>query len=778
MLTRNCLKISGLSLLLLVCCVLQAQKDNSSANSNNLINAKDTLQTVIVNATRAGEKTPTTYTNLSKEEIESRNLGVDVPYLLDFTPSAVVTSDAGTGIGYTGIRIRGTDPSRINVQINGIPLNDSESQGVFWVDLPDFATSVNNIQIQRGVGTSVNGAGAFGASIDLATNKANTQPYGSIGASIGSFNTYKGNVSFGTGLINKHWTFDGRLSTVHSDGYIDRGRADLNSYFVSAGYLGKKSSVKLNVFSGHEITYQAWYGVPLSELNKDNYTYNPSGIHFDEEGNAQFHEDEVDNYRQTHAQLHYNQSLNTDLSLNLALHYTKGQGYFEQYKEDDDLADYGIADIALSGDTITSSDIIRRRWLDNDFYGAVLNLKYQKNKLSAVLGGGANNYLGGHYGEVIWSRYAGNSSIYDRYYDNDAEKSDVNVFAKANYQITDAFNVFADAQMRFVNYSFLGIAMDNDGGFLQLDRTEKLSFFNPKLGATYSLNDKNQVYASWAVGQREPNRSDYVDAPANQTPKSEKLNDFELGYRANYNKSAFSANVYYMLYKDQLALNGGVNDVGEYTRINIPESYRLGLELVGGLQITNWLDWQANLTLSQNKVKAFTEKVDAYNPPDYGLVQIELNYENTDLAFSPNIIGASNFTFNVLDNDRHRLEASLMTKYVGKQFIDNTSNGNANLADFIEGTGEDITYAWDDGIAFNDRFLEAYLTNDIRLAYGLKNIIAEEIALTFWARNILDQNYISNAYAYRYVSDNILYEGEGYFPQAGRNYLLGLEVKF
>lgn len=755
---------------------LMGQKNSDDPSDTTVI--ADPLTEILVKATRAGEKAPTTFTNVSKEKIEERNIGVDVPYLLQLTPSAVVTSDAGTGIGYTGIRIRGTDPSRINVQINGIPLNDSESQGVFWVNLPDFASSTNSIQVQRGVGTSVNGAGAFGGSINMMTNKINSKPYAELNGSIGSFNTQKSTISLGTGILNNHWSFDGRYSRIHSDGFIDRARADLNSYFASAAYLGKNNSFRLNVFSGHEITYQAWYGTTLAEIEAENFTDNPSGIYTDDDGETRYHNDEVDNYKQTHAQFHYSQRIGQNILLNTSLHYTKGQGFFEQYKEAEDLEDYGLEAIEIPlldslGNTIgsgniSSSDLIRRRWLDNDFFGGILNLKYEKNNIELILGGGLNQYVGDHFGEIIWAKYASNSEIYDRYYDNRGKKTDGNIYLKANINVSDDLLVFADAQFRAIKYYFKGI--DND--FTVLDQNQKLNFFNPKLGLTYQLNNQQQVYASWAVAQREPNRSDFTEAPPSQQPKPEKLNDFELGYRLNQNKYAFSANIYYMLYKDQLALDGGINDVGEYTRINIPESYRLGLELVGGCQLTDWLNWEANATISQNKIKSFTEKIDAYNAPNYEWEQVLVNYENTDLAFSPNLIAASDLSFKLFDSKinasskSHKMNLSLITKYVGKQFIDNSSNENGNLLDLV--VNETV----------NDRFLDPYVIADANLNYSLKNVIGKEIKLSFVARNLLNSNYISNAYAFRYIVDNEVLEGEGYFPQAGINFMGVLGIKF
>ncbi len=544
------------------------------------------------------------------------------------------------------------------------------------------------------------------------------------------------------------------------------------------------------MFSGHEETYQAWNGVPLSEIEAENYTFNPSGYM----GGDEYYEDEVDNYRQTHYQAHYTQSINPRLSFKTSLHYTKGKGYFEQYKGGESLGDYGITDSVYtympkqdSFALVTETDLIRRRWLDNDFYGITAAADYGINNIwDLTVGGAYNIYEGKHFGEIIWAQYAANTSIYDRYYDNDATKTDFNIFAKTNYQINRQLNAFADLQLRLVNYDFLGIDQDNDGNIVPLEQDDQLTFFNPKLGLTYTINNRSRLYTSWAVAHREPNRSDYTEAVEEQRPKPERLNDFELGYRIAFPKFNINANVYYMLYKDQLALNGGVNDVGEYTRINIPESFRRGIELSGTYNITDFLNWQANITLSENKVVAFTEEIDAYNAEDdYALTKIRLEYENTDLAFSPPIIAGSQLSATIFDSKilldtakAHKLEVALLTKYVAKQYIDNTSNQNGSLADVLDATADDFTYEVNDGVAIKDRFLDPYVVADLRISYSLKNLIGKEIALNLLLRNLLNQQYITNAYTYRYVVDHVLYEGEGYFPQAGTNYLLGMTIKF
>ncbi|MCO6489232.1 MAG: TonB-dependent receptor [Phaeodactylibacter sp.] len=703
---------------------------------------------LIVRATRAGEKAPMTYTNLDAETIEKSNLGQDVPFLLRWTPSAVVTSDAGTGIGYTGIRIRGTDPTRINVTINGIPLNDAESQNVFWVDLPDFTSSAADIQIQRGVGASTNGAGAFGASINLNTAQLRTEPYAEVNGTVGSFNTQKANLQFGTGLLKDRFTVDGRLSRITSDGYIDRATADLQSYYLSGAYMGEKSSLRFITFSGHEVTYQAWYGVPPQFLdNEDERTFNPAGM--EKEGEP--HDDEVDDYRQTHYQLLYNNQMHPNWNLNLALHYTRGQGFFEQYKADQALADYGLDNIGMGGEVVSTTDLIRRLWLDNDFYGAVYGLNYQSpsGKLDATLGGGFHIYEGRHFGEVTWAEFASNSEKDERYYENDARKSDFNAFAKFNYQLLPRLNAYLDLQYRRVGYDFLGFNRDGEN----VEQSVALDFFNPKAGLYYELGPRSNAYASFAVANREPNRNDYVESTADSRPEPETLYNTEVGYRHNWGQAALGINAYHMYYRDQLALNGEVNDVGAYTRINIDESYRLGLELVGGAQILPGLRLDGNATFSQNKVSAFTEFVDVYDADFNWLGQEAVQHENTDLSFSPDVIAGASLTYELFrQNPKHDVAFALLNKYVGRQYIDNTSD--------------------------RENSIDPYTFSDLRIRYVFRPGFAREVALTLLARNIFDALFETNAWSYRYIYDGSVALDQGFFPQAGRNFLMGVTVGF
>ncbi len=697
------------------------------------------LDELIVKATRAGRTTPMTYVNLGKAELEPLNLGQDVPFLLQWTPSTVVTSDAGAGVGYTGIWIRGSDPTRINVTINGIPYNDAESQGTFWVNLPDFATSTNDIQIQRGVGTSTNGAGAFGATINLNTSKLRPEPYADINATAGSFNTRKGNVMFGTGLLNNKFTIDGRLSRITSDGYIERAASDLSSYYISGAMVGEKSMLRLNVFSGHEVTYQAWNGVPPDLLsNRQTRRFNSAGT----EKAGEPYDNEVDNYRQTHYQLLYNHQVSRYWNVNTALHYTRGLGYFEQYKANQAFADYNFNSPVVNDAPITHTNLIRQLWLDNHFYGAVYSLNYTKNRVDALLGGGWHIYQGDHYGKVIWAEFAPNE-LGDYYYFNDARKGDFNMYAKLNYALSTSWNAYLDVQYRRVDYTFLGF--NND--LQNVTQSDELHFMNPKAGILYE-RDNTHFYASFAVANREPNRNDYTESTPATRPRPERLYNTEIGWRQTWKKAAFGANVYHMYYRDQLALNGQINDVGAFTRVNIDRSYRLGLELMGGLQLLPTLRLDGNATFSRNQIQYFKEFTDSYDADFNWLTQEIREHRNTNLSFSPNVIAGIELSWQPL----RPLQMTLSNKYVSRQYIDNTS---------------DVS-----------NVINAYTFTNARLRYVWQPRFAKEIAATLLVQNIFNTLYETNAWSYRYVYDDAPALDQGFYPQAGTNFLLGLSVGF
>lgn len=688
---------------------------------------------LIVEATRVDESTPFTYTNITKEELEERNLGQDVPYLLNQAPSIVTTSDAGAGIGYTGIRIRGVDPARINVTINGIPLNDAESHGVFWVDLPDIASSIENIQIQRGVGTSTNGAAAFGGSINLQTNTSRTEAFAEINTGIGSFNTRKANIQLGSGLMENGWMFEGRLSKILSDGYIDRASADLNSFYLSGSKRGEKSILRADVFSGKEITYQAWYGVEESVLEGGNRTFNEAGT----EKAGEPYQNQVDNYRQDYYQLHYSYELAYNWTANASLHYTRGEGYYEEYKAGEELSEYGII-----ADT-SNSDLVRRRWLDNHYYGGVFSTKYDSYNWDLTIGGGIHQYDGAHFGEVIWARFAGDSEVEDRYYDNDGDKLDMNIYAKFNYELTEALNVYADAQIRGINYDFVGIGNDGTGNLIPINQNDKLTFFNPKAGIVFRNYLGDRAFLSFGVASKEPTRDEYVNSTFQSRPEHETLYNLEAGYTKELSTFRLGASAYGMFYDNQLVLTGQVNDVGAYIRDNVESSYRIGLELEGAVQLTDQLQWAANATLSQNKIDQISEFIDDYDNGG----QIERTFTDTDIAFSPNLISNSIISFT-----QEGFTGELTTKYVSKQYLDNTQN--------------------------DDRSIDPYLVNDVRLSYKLNEIgFAKAVSANLLINNVLNHEYETNGYTFGFVAG-----GEQrfnyYYPQAGRNFLFQVKWEF
>lgn len=682
------------------------------------------LDEVLVSAVRVTSKTPVTFSNMSKEELATRNLGQDIPVLMNYLPSVVTTSDAGNGLGYTGIRVRGSDATRVNVTINGIPYNDSESHGTYWVNMPDFASSVQSLQLQRGVGTSTNGAGAFGASLNMLTDSYSQKASGEISSSFGSFNTFKNTVKFSTGLLNNHFEIAGRLSALKSDGYVDRASSDLKSYFLQGTYVGKTTLIKAITFGGNEKTYQSWNGIDEVKLAEDR-TYNSAGEFTDEFGNTRYYDNETDNYQQDHYQLHWNEKVSDKWSTNLAFHYTKGKGYYENYKYNEPVEGYGAIEPTKmvensDGDLVPGTDLIRQKWLDNDFYGTTFSANYKADKLDVILGGGWNKYEGDHFGKVIWARYASTSELGDHYYDDSSTKTDGNVFAKVNYQLLEKLSVYGDVQYRNVHYKAnsweTGLVNDN------------FNFFNPKAGLTFDVNEKNALYFSYARANREPNRTDY-EGGNNVEP--EKLNDYELGWRLKSKTIQINSNVYYMKYKDQLVLTGELDDVGSPIRKNSGDSYRLGLEVDATIKFAKLWSISPNFTLSSNK------NVDFISDASGSLV----NLGNSNIAYSPDFIAGNVLTFAPLTAVR----ISLLSKYVGKQYMSNIDSVESEL--------------------------ESYFVNDLNLSYEIKtNSVFKSITLNVLANNIFDVDYVSNGYMWEIYPY--------YYPQAGANVLAGAILKF
>ena len=676
------------------------------------------LEEVIVSSVRVKDNIPIAFNNISKEEISKRNLGQDIPILLNFLPNVVTTSDAGAGIGYTGIRIRGVNSQSTNVTINGIPYNDAESLGTFWVDLPDFSSSVENLQVQRGIGTSVNGSSAFGASINILTDKISQNPYFESANTIGSFNTVKNNFRFSTGLLNETIEFSGRLSKIDSDGYIDRASSDLKSYFLQLSYKKNKTLLKFLNFGGHEITYQAWNGIDLQTL-ENNRTYNPSGLYYDLNGEERFHENEVDNYKQDHFQFHWTQSFSENLSSNLGLNLTNGRGYYEQYNENG------------------SEDFITRKWLDNQFYVINYTLNYLKNNNNIIFGSTYSEYDGDHFGETIWSQNSGDIEFTDLFYNGNGLKKDFSNFIKSIYQISNDVSIYADLQLRNIDYQTLGSTSNID----QLVVDKKYSFFNPKAGLNYDINQKNKIYFSLSKAHREPTRSDFEN---NINIQPEELIDYELGWKYNSEKFFFNSNLYYMGYKNQLVLTGALDDVGSPIRENSGKSYRTGIELESVYKATNKLNISANISLSENK------NVD-YKTNYNGVIT---DWGDTDISFSPNVISSAGIQFSASQD----LTFTLLNKFVGNQYMSNTESNISKLS--------------------------SYSTTDLNILYTIKNsAYFSEIIVTAMINNIFNKEYVSNGYYYTYddtwSDPNLIttIEGTGYYPQAKRNFLLGLTFK-
>ncbi|HAH56027.1 MAG TPA: TonB-dependent receptor [Flavobacterium sp.] len=694
------------SLFSLMALAQEKEKDTTKVNQ---------LDEVLVSAVRVTTKTPVSFSNLDKKEIKYRNLGQDIPILMNFLPSVVTTSDAGNGVGYTGIRVRGSDATRVNVTINGIPYNDSESHGTYWVNMPDFASSLESIQLQRGVGTSTNGAGAFGASLNMLTDTFSEKASGEIANSFGSFNTMKNTVKFSTGLMNDRFEIAGRLSNLKSDGYIDRASSNLKSYFLQGTYIENSTLIKALVFGGTEKTYQSWNGVDATTLATDR-TFNSAGLFTDEFGQTRFYDNETDNYQQDHYQLHWNQKVSRNWSTNLAFHYTKGKGYFENYKEDATFADYGLLPVGLE----TTTDLIRQKWLDNDFYGTTFSANYKSKKLDVILGGGWNKYEGEHFGKVIWARYASQSELDDRYYEFYGNKTDFNSYAKFNYKLSSKWSLFGDLQYRNVGYKANGVLANKIN--------EEYNFINPKAGLTFDLNKTNSFYFSYSKANKEPNRTDFE----NGVPKPESLDDIELGWRMKTAKVSINTNFYLMYYKNQLIKTGQIDDVGNEIRANVDKSYRTGIEIDAQIKIGKQFVFSPNITISNNKIKDY--KVDTGS----GLI----DYGNTNIAFSPNLIAGGILSFEPIKN----LQLSLLNKYVGSQFAGNFDT--------------EVTK------------LKSYNVVDFNVNYEIKpNSIFKSIVISVLANNVLNVNYVSNAYLYgdSYVS---------YYPQAGANFLAGLSLKF
>ena len=719
------------------------------------------LSEIEVLATRASSNTPVAFTNLSKTQIESANHGKDIPFLLSNTPSVLTTSDAGAGVGYSSMRVRGTDATRINITVNDIPMNDAESHAIYWVNTPDFASSLQDIQVQRGVGTSTNGSGAFGASVNMLTQRFSNTAYGEISGSYGSFNTNKETIKVGTGLMGDHWAMDARLSHIGSDGYRDRASSKLLSYYAQLGYFNAGTALRFITFGGKEDTYHAWDGISRDELTT-NRTYNPNGEIKHDGKVTGFYDDQKDIYRQTHYQLILDQTFNPQWKLNFALHYTDGYGYYQEYKNARTLKEYLLQPVVTAEGTSKKASLVRKKAVESDFGGAVFSLKYAGERLHATLGGGFNAYSNDHYGRVLWvENYTSQLDPAHEYYRNNGKKTDFNIYAKGNYDIWRGLSAYVDLQFRHINYKIKG---DNDKWdwtaspeHLQvLDINENFNFFNPKAGLNYRINKNQRAYASFAVAQKEPTRNNYTDGLFLEHPRAEKLYDWELGYEFSNERFHAGANFYYMSYKDQLVLNGKLNEIGEAMAENVPDSYRMGVELTAGVKITNWLRWDVNATLSENKIKNYVGYVSDYDDNWNELwSQSAVECGKTTIAFSPSFIGNSNIAFNFKG-----FEASLQSQYVSRQYLDNFQNKEDSL--------------------------DPYFVNNLHLAYTFKLPHIRSITAGVSIYNIFNEKYENNGYS---MTSAIYKDGDKkypmqlvsdprFYPMAGTNVLAHLTLRF
>ena len=727
-----------ITVLLFSCVIgLTAMNAQEQQAKDSLTTTTISLEEVSVAGLRASKDQPLSFSEITKGELKARNLGQDLPILLNFLPSVVTTSDAGGGIGYTGIRVRGSDATRVNVTINGIPYNDAESQGTFWVNLPDFASSVENIQLQRGVGTSTNGSSAFGASLNILTNTAAKEAYAQISNSVGSFGSLRHTLKFSTGLLNDKIEIAGRLASIQSNGYIDRASSDLNAYFLQGVYQEGNTLIKALVFGGHEITYQSWFGVDPITLTNDR-TYNSAGEIYDENGSLTgFYDNQVDNYKQDHYQLHWNQRYKGNWSSSVGLNYTHGRGFYEEYNNATDLGDLRLNDVNVGNTTIASTANIVQKWLDNDFYVLTANIRHKGDQTDVVFGTLLSSYQGDHFGNLIWARYASNAQPKHEFYRNKGEKNEFSAFGKITHHLGDSFTAYADLQYRRVNYTARG-SLDELGN---IGIEDEFNFINPKMGLTFHADENTQLYASYAKAQREPNRSDYE----NGSPRPEVLNDFELGYRSSGKKTKWSANLYYMGYKDQLVLTGELDNVGAPIRQNVGNSYRLGIEAEVSIALSSQLLWQPNLSLSRNKNRSFSFQRD-------GQVQ---NLGDTNISYSPSIIGGSNLVY----APSTQFQIGLLSKYVGEQYLGNIDADLSKLA--------------------------AYFINDLNIRYAIGALgWVKAIDFSLLINNVFNSVVETNGYFFTYddswsvPNQTTTIEGVGYYPQAGINFLLGASFTF
>ena len=708
----------------------------------NQIVAQDTarvLHEVWISDSRVDAKTPLTSTNMDCMEIEKNKGDISLPYIVELQPSVVSSGENGK-MGNTSLRIRGVDATRINVNINGITLNDAEDQSVFWVNFPNLAGMAQNIQIQRGIGASTGGSAAFGGAINLSTLTSKEKPYGSSEMSVGSWNTRQYGIMAGTGIGKRGFSFDMAYNGLTSDGFVRNGFCDHQSLFLNGSWYGAKSQLKAIAIIGKQRTGITWDGAYDYQLDADP-TYNEAGAYYDQVGNVFYYSNESDNYNQQLYNIFYSRSLSEHWAINGAFNFTHGEGYYENYKNDTRASKYGLM---LNGNPNQKSDFIVRKELDNDAYTGKLSANYSKNKVTFSFGEAILHYSGDHFGNVIWCQDSADFTADNPYqwYFNNGLKMDATSFLKANYDISESFNLYGDLQYRFINYKMEGV----DDDFTPMHFDEDYHFFNPKAGANWRFADKQRTYFVCGISNREPARADIKEILklSGDTIKAEEMLDIELGYQIADQNYSFSANAYAMLYKDQLTASGNLNDNGYALMENVDKSYRLGMELAGGYQFCKWFNMDANLTLSTNKILDYTF-TDFISGIDTGLTTITAN---TDLSFSPSVVGAAIATIKPLKDG----EFQLVGKYVGDMYCDNTSRLEAKQ--------------------------ESYFIVNLKASYTWHLREGKSIEAQLTVNNILNKSYRISAWIADYEYDGIYYTDRAYYQQPGINYTARVAFKF
>lgn len=705
------------------------------------------LDSVVVSAFRADRRTPVAHSTVTREALKAVEPDASLPMALSMQPSVVTMTEGGTGFGYSRMRVRGSDGTRINVTLNGVTLNDAESQEVFWVNIPSLTSMLQSVQLQRGLGTSVNGPGAFGASVNMQTLAAGERPYGRFESGYGSYNSFSAVAGAGSGQLKNGLFFDADLSYDRTDGYIRNAWGQVGSALIQAGWIGRRDVVKVIYILGRQHTGITWNGVPKDSL-ATNRTYNSAGEYYDDQGNRRYYGNESDNYTQQHLQLFYSHEFNSGFYISSTLHYTRGAGFYEQYKYNRKFSAYGLDPQEVGGVMYKKSDFITRKMMDNEFLSFSLNAVYLLDGGKWTSGVNASSYNGLHYGRVIWSKYDQNVPDVFEWYSNDGKKRELNGFSRIEKGVCDGrLNLYGDIQARYISYNLSGT--DDDIADMKYDRS--FFFFNPKAGLSFDLSRQSTIYASVSMGHKEASRDDIKESIKSSQADSirpERMVDFELGYRLTTARYSFGINFYDMEYKDQLVSTGKISPTGYTIKENVPRSFRRGIEATMAASLTPRLRLEANISLSRNKILGYTCYVDTYDNADNwsSLPQTKEYYASTDLILSPSVVGMAMLAYTPVRG----LDLSANVKHVGRQYYDNTSSA--------------------------DRMLDPYTVLGAAASYEFKLngkgiFDRSSLKMSIFANNILDARYCSEAWVYRalFKETGTSYIEDGFFPQAGRN---------